>query len=215
MNKYHLSIKKLYKLISLILLTTLFYAIIFATIRSQWTILFVAGLTFLLTLLPWIAKKTYKIKTPTEIELLITLFIYATLFLGEIHDFYNIFWWWDLLLHAGSAIIFGFIGFIVIYYLASRQGIKARSWTLAIFSFSFAIAIGAIWEIFEFTMDQVFGFNMQKSGLIDTMGDLIIDTIGAVISSSIAYIYLKTKKTLIFNGIIKDIQKENPTLFSK
>ena len=37
----------------------------------------------------------------------------------------------------------------------------------------FAITIGALWEVFEFGMDQLFGLNMQKSGLLDTMGDLI------------------------------------------
>ena len=29
--------------------------------------------------------------------------------------------------------------------------------------------IGAVWEIFEYGMDQTFGLNMQKSGLDDTM----------------------------------------------
>jgi len=40
-------------------------------------------------------------------------------------------------------------------------------------------SIGALWEVFEFGMDQIFGMNMQKSGLVDTMGDLIVDAIGA------------------------------------
>src|SRR3546814_16435775 len=55
---------------------------------------------------------------------------------------------------------------------------------LAVFAFCFSQAIGALWEIFEFTMDQVFGLTMQKpmlgdpSGLTDTMWDLIVNAIG-------------------------------------
>ena len=37
------------------------------------------------------------------------------------------------------------------------------------------MTIGVIWEIFEFTMDHVFDLTMQKSGLPDTMTDLIVD----------------------------------------
>lgn len=213
MSKYHISIKHLYKSISIIILVTLLYAIFFSIAQQQWTVLFASIVTFLLVLIPWFARKKYNIKIPTEIELIITLFIYATLFLGEAHDFYKIFWWWDMLLHAGSAIIFGFLGFILLYFIVSKQEINARPWTIAVFSFSFAIAIGAMWEIFEFTMDQFLGLNMQKSGLLDTMQDLIVDTLGAILSSTIAFIYLKANKSLIFNGIIKNIKKENPKLF--
>lgn len=215
MSKYHLSIKHLYNMISIVLLTSLVYAIIFAALESQWIILFISAITFALILTPWLAHKRYNIKTPVEIELIITLFIYATLFLGEVQDFYISFWWWDILVHAGSAIVFGFLGFIMIYYIASKQEVSTRPWVLAIFSFSFAIAIGTMWEIFEFTMDQTFGYGMQKSGLLDTMSDLIVDTLGAIVASTIAYIYLKTKKTIIFNGIIKTAKKENPELFSR
>ncbi len=46
-------------------------------------------------------------------------------------------------------------------------------------AFSFAVSIGTLWEVFEFGMDILFGLSMQKSGVIDTMDDLIVDAIGA------------------------------------
>jgi len=97
----------------------------------------------------------------------------------------------------------------------SRHEVDAKPLAIAIFSFSFAIAIGAIWEIFEFSMDQFFAMNMQKSGLVDTMGDLIVDTIGAILAAGIGFIYFKTKKTIIFDGMIKKAKKENPQFFKK
>ena len=43
-------------------------------------------------------------------------------------------------------------------------------------------------------MDQLFGLNMQKSGLVDTMWDLIIDTAGAVVMSLLGWWYLQTRE---------------------
>ena len=66
--------------------------------------------------------------------------------------------------------------------------------------------MGAVWEIYEFTMDSVFGTNMQKymldngtaligqAALQDTMKDIIVDAIGALVMSTIGYISLKYKK---------------------
>ena len=60
---------------------------------------------------------------------------------------------------------------------------------IAVFAFCFALAMGAVWEIYEFTMDSVFGTNMQKymldngtaligqAALQDTMKDIIVDAI--------------------------------------
>jgi len=197
--------KRVYQFALALILITLIYAIIFSIIRQEWIILFASTITLILTLSPFFFKRKFNLKIPTEIELIIVLFIYASLFLGEVYDFYETFWWWDILLHSGSAIIFGFIGFTILYFMLKRHEINARPWAIIIFSFSFALAIGVIWEIFEFTMDSFFMLNMQKSGLIDTMWDLIVDALGAIFSSTIAFVYLKTKKTLLFNQMIKEI----------
>src|SRR3546814_9429666 len=72
---------------------------------------------------------------------------------------------------------------------------------LAVFAFCFSQAIGALWEIFEFTMDQVFGLTMQKpmlgdpSGLTDTMWDLIVNAIGALAISVAGWRYLSRARS--------------------
>lgn len=203
---YSLGIRRLYKVVTSIIILSLVYAIIFSVYQKNYLSLFVSLITLFIVFLPFFIKKLKGI-LPTEIELITILFIYATLFLGEAHNFYFRFWWWDNLLHLCSAIIFGFIGFTILYFMVNRHELSARPWTLALFSFSFAIAIGTLWEIFEFFMDSFFGLNMQKSGLLDTMGDLIVDTIGAILSSSIAFGYLKLRKRLIFTGLIRNKTK--------
>ncbi|MEA3323353.1 MAG: hypothetical protein U9Q12_03965, partial [Patescibacteria group bacterium] len=62
---------------------------------------------------------------------------------------------------------------------------------VALFAVCFSMAVAVVWEIFEYVMDIGFGTNMQKSGLVDTMEDLIVATIGALIVGLLGYLYLK------------------------
>ncbi|MBS3072437.1 hypothetical protein J4477_01220 [Candidatus Pacearchaeota archaeon] len=210
---YTTRIEKAYFVFINIIRLTLVFAIISSIITQSWTVLFVTILTLLLTFLPYVLEVGYKINLPLEFEFIAVMFIYSAMFLGEVHDYYTYYWWWDLVLHGGSAIAMGFIGFTIMYVLYRGKKIIARPSTIAIFSFSFSLAIGALWEIFEFTMDQTFGFNMQKSGLIDTMWDLILNSIGAFIASSLGYLYIKRREVFIVSGIMKRFINDNPRLF--
>jgi hypothetical protein len=64
-------------------------------------------------------------------------------------------------------------------------------------------------------MDSFFSLNMQSSGLVDTMWDLIVDTIGAGVISLLGYFYLKKGKSLIFDRVIHRFVKRNPQLFKR
>lgn len=181
----------------------------------RWLIVFVSFIVFVLTYLPYIFEKKSKIDLPIEFEIFTVLLIYASLFLGELHEFYIRFIWWDALLHLGSAIALGFVGFTILYIMDKSTKVKANPSVLAFFAFCFAMALGSTWEIFEFAMDQIFGLNMQRSGLVDTMWDLIVDAVGALFASVSGYLYLKGKGNFIFNRIIRDFEEENKKLFKK
>jgi hypothetical protein len=74
---------------------------------------------------------------------------------------------------------------------------------VAIITFGFAVSIGTIWEIFEFLMDWYFGLNMQSSGLVDTMTDLMVNAAGALVAATIGYYYVKGGDTLIGQRLIR------------
>ena len=151
-----------------------------------------------------------------EFEVSAILFVFASFLLGDIHGYYERFWWWDLLLHGSSGVLLGLAGFLLIYILNSEEKVHVnlKPFFVILFSFTFAIAIGAAWEIFEFAMDSFFGLNMQKSGLVDTMWDLIVDTGGALISSIGAYFYIK-RGTPLVDTVVKRFINENPKIFLK
>lgn len=191
---------------------TIIIAIIGAIWKGRWDLLFSSSLIFIFTFIPLMFEKKTRINLPIEFEFMIILFIYLSLFLGEIHGYYSKFWWWDVILHTGSGVGLGFVGFIILYTLYKKDKVQASPIWISIFAFFFAVGIGAIWEVFEFGMDTLFGFNMQKNGLIDTMWDLIVDSLGALLTSTIGYYYLKEKRKSLFSKLIHKFLTINPYL---
>lgn len=198
-----------------LMLASLLIAIVLAIISKNWITLFVCIIISFLIFIPKALEKTFKIDFPIEFEIWIVLFIYASFFLGEVNNYHNKFWWWDILLHGSSAIAFGLIGFVILYIMDKSTRIKAPATALAIFTFAFAISIGSLWEIFEFSVDNIFNSNMQKSGLVDTMSDLIVDAVGALIASVAGYFYLTTKKKHLFTRVVERFVILNPTFFKR
>jgi len=192
---------------------SLLFVIIRAIFYQQWTLLFISTTTLCLFYLPVMVAKRLRIHLPVEMEFVIVVFIYGALFLGEIQNYYLTIWWWDLFIHTFSGIGFGFMGFIILYTLYTHQRVKASPTLISLFSFCFAVAIGAMWEIFEYAMDNIFGLNMQKSGLVDTMWDLIINSFGAFITSLSGFFYIKRGKAQLFSRLVRKFIEKNPQLF--
>nr|WP_319250577.1 hypothetical protein [uncultured Celeribacter sp.] len=184
-------------------------------VTERFTSSFIALGTLGLTLLPMAFAHRFHIYIPRGFMTGIVLFIFATLFLGEVGDFYYRYWWWDVVLHGGSAIGFGLIGFVAIFMLFQGDRYAAPPWAIGLFAFCFAMSIGAIWEIFEYTMDQTFGTNMQKSGLQDTMWDLIVDACGGLVGAVSGAIYVAFDRDTPFAGTIRDFITRNKRLFAK
>ncbi len=198
---------------------------------AQWETFWSAVMTLLLFMLPTVLEKRNAITIPTSLQIIILLFIFASMYLGEIHRYFYRYRWWDRMLHTASAVILSYSGFILIYSMNKdyKVDVKLRPKFMALFSFCFAIMVCALWEIFEYTVDAIFGVDMQKArnlekvygffdtrlGVKDTMKDLIIDAIGAYVVSLIGYFHLKRKKDedSAFWSLHKQFMKDNPELF--
>ena len=186
-----------------------------ALIERRWSLVFVSAATFALSMVPALVERRFGIHLPLSFVGWIVVFVFATIFLGEAFDFYNRFWWWDVILHGGSALAFGMIGFLFVFMLFEGDRYAAPAWAVAFMSFCFALTIGALWEIFEFGMDGIFGMNMQKSGLTDTMWDLIVDTLGASIGAIAGLSYLKGQELGGLTAAIREFVAANRRFFRK
>lgn len=189
-------------------------AIVLGVLSGHWTNVFVSVTAMLLTVLPVMFSHRFRIVLPASFLMAITLFAFGTLFLGEVFGFYQRFWWWDVVLHGSSAILFGMVGFLFVFYLFEGDKYAAPPWALSLFAFSFALSIGALWEVFEFGMDQLFGLNMQKSGLVDTMSDIAVDAVGAFTGVISGFFWLKGRQEGPA-GMIEEFIRLNRSAFRK
>lgn len=213
-----------YKRLTLILQGILVFGLAGAIWEQQWlNVVIITGI-IIISLYPLLLARHFQVRIPAEFQLLTIGFVFAAVFLGEVHGYYTRFWWWDIVLHTSSGFLLGIIGFLLVYVLneSERVDLHMRPGFVAFFAFLFALGMGTLWEIFEFTMDSVFGMNMQKpmfgdySGLTDTMWDLIVDAIGALIISVLGYGYLKTVGNSSFlERMIQRFISSNPRLFRR
>ncbi len=201
--------------ITLIIWASLLVGAILAGIAGRWQTAFVALATIAVSLVPLLVVPRFGIRLPRGMIAASTFFIFATLFLGEVFDFYGRYWWWDIALHGISALGFGIIGFLFVFILFKGDRYAAPAWALGLIAFCVAVTIGVLWEIFEFAMDQILDLNMQKSGLLDTMGDLIVDVTGAAIGGLAGFFYLKGQSVGGLSGLIDEFIHLNRDWFKR
>lgn len=187
-------------------------------VRSDYVLMLIQCILGIIGMaLPGIASKKFKLEIPNNMYYLYIIFLYSAIFLGEIRNFYYDIPYWDVILHAFSGVMIGCIGFSIISLLNDKEifHLNLTPFFIAFFAFCFAMMLGTVWEIYEYSSDTVLKTNMQKyklengselvgrEALKDTMDDLIVDGMGAFVISSIGYISLKKQTGWIKNFLIK------------
>lgn len=165
---------------------------------------------------PIILRKQFLINVPLALTVAVGCFAFVAMVLGDGLDFYGKYPWWDSLLHLFSGIVLGFIGLWVVHILLADKSMTVfnNRYFLALFLLVFSLALGTIWEICEFSYDELMGTNTQQfmqtttssiiteediplaghEALRDTMTDLILDFFGSLI---VALVALFSHKRLI------------------
>ena len=141
---------------------------------------FLCVLTLLLLVIPSLVQVTFKVELPTTLEIIILMFIFAAEILGEISEFYLVFPFWDTVLHTLNGFLAAAIGFSLADLLnrSERTVFNLSPLFTAIVAFCFSMTIGVIWEFFEFGMDTLIGYDMQKDTVIHTIRSVTLDPAG-------------------------------------
>ncbi len=148
--------------------------------------------TFIFTYSNNISGKWFHFRFSDFINSFISIFVFLSQILGRVYEFYIIFSFWDIFLHTLAGILFYYIGQELILYF-NHQSIKQG--IVIFFCICFSLAMGVLWELFEFIFDQVFHMNMQGArglvgvdAILDTMSDLVVLTMGAFLSALFNYV---------------------------
>ena len=157
---------------------------------------------------PTLLRRRWGLVSPSRMMILYAVFLYASIYLGEVRNFYYRIPHWDNILHGFSGLMLGALAFSVIQLLnkSDRVPVTLSPLFVAVFTFCFAVTVGVAWEVYEFAADGLLGTNMQKFGpwdgaafsgraaLHDTMADLILDALGGLIMALVGYVSLKFQK---------------------
>ncbi|MBI5492820.1 MAG: hypothetical protein HY893_07810 [Deltaproteobacteria bacterium] len=146
-----------------------------------------------LSLVPSIVQRNYSITLPFELDLLITLSLFLHIFMGEGLDFYQKIVIWDKILHVYGGSVVALLAFITVYTLHYTRKLRLSIPLIGLFTVIFALAVGGLWEIGEFTVDTLFNKHTQD-GLNDTMWDMIDDLAGGVIVAILGMVYVKATR---------------------
>ncbi|MBD7914174.1 hypothetical protein H9660_03350 [Clostridium sp. Sa3CUN1] len=194
-------------LVGLIFMVILIITLIYKFILGDYEKIFRIGLTFVTICLTYLLYKKSFLKGCKIIYYINLLFIFLSMYLASVWDFYSI-PNYDKFLHLLSGAVIALIGYVLFIYLTTENSRKEiNSLTAVIFVVIFSTAMAGVWEMWEFTTDSLFGFQAQNNSLVDTMWDIICGSLVGIITSIPIYMHSKGKKIKIINMIIKDIEK--------
>ena len=178
-------------------------------VEGNWASVASTTLVFVLMSAPAVLKYRYRFYLPFALEFGIVAFIFGTLFLGHLADFYDYIPLWDKFLHFQSGLILGVAGFVLVYTLNEQESIHLdlSPGFVSFFAVTFSLAIGVVWEIVEFMGDFIFSVSWQN-GNADTMWDLIAAGIGALIVSIFGYFWMLREARLPFTPRIFSFIRE-------
>lgn len=180
-----------------------------AKIKSDYTLMLVQCLMAIIVMfLPSVLERRFRLEIPNYMYVLYFAFLYCAVYLGEVRNFYYAVPHWDTILHGFSGAMLGALGFVLVNLLNDAPNVKMNlsPGFVAFFAFCFALACGAVWEIYEYLMDGLLSMNMQhfavedgtplvgRAALLDTMKDLIVDALGALLIAVIGYFPLRWPK---------------------
>ena len=160
---------------------------------------------YLIIFLPRIVRK-FSSKVNDLIELIFLLFILFAQLLGSILHFYGIIYWYDSFMHYISGILTSFLA-VIILILFNKYDDNDKVFNV-IFILSITLMVASLWEIYEFTTDNLLDGDAQRvvaTGVTDTMKDIICALLGSILFS-FCYLYECLKnKTLLIKEFIKKL----------
>lgn len=143
---------------------------------QRWEQLFLCIVVLFLMVMPSLLAHRLKLELPSTLEKIILLFVFAAEILGEIGGYYQVFPWWDTMLHTLWGFLAAAIGFAMVDLLNRDPGIKFNLSPVfcAVVAVCFSMTIGVVWEFFEFSMDRIFNFDMQKDTVVYSFASVML-----------------------------------------
>lgn len=162
----------MYKKIFLLFKVVVILNLLLCLVRREWIATFICLFNFALFFIAdYLQSKIYY---NHFIKVLIYIFLIFSLVGGEVYYLYNKIWYFDIFLHTLSS----FIVSGLFLYLCKFLGFYGNKILLILCIFSFAMMVAALWEITEFSIDRIFGTDMQKDTIVTDIDSVLLSSDG-------------------------------------
>lgn len=151
----------------------------------------------------YVVELIFRIRLPLYLELACTVFSFIGLAGGTVFGLYGVFPAYDKILHTTSGVLFAFMGLtLATLLLNGMPDGKQRVLAAVAIAFFFSLTVALLWELYEFSLDTIFGMNNQRwawdgypievgdgtfivgnkrgTAIVDTMGDMFVHFIGTL-----------------------------------
>ena len=171
-------------------------------------------------LIPFAYELISRGKIPNTVFLLFNIYLLIAGFLGAALNGYNIFSWLDIVVHIIMGYLVAALGLFILCH--TKHNTKMHYLLVALFCLCFSLFVEAIWEVCEWTVDNIAGQTAQGvpvEGLgaplvTDTMEDICCNLGGAMLFFFHYLLSKWTKKNLLIGAMEKEFSVKHK-LFEK
>jgi hypothetical protein len=154
------------------------------------------------TVLPLVIERLWRVRLPAFIQISYVAFLFLSMFSGEVLGVYASFHPWDDIMHFISGFFVGMGAVLWLTTVIDRSKLDVSSWLVALCVFCLGATMAVIWEVVEFSSDQLFGTFTQRNDLFDTMTDLMYGTVSALIIALLLNRALQRRSSLGMGKVI-------------
>ena len=114
---------------------------------------------------------------------------------GEAAGLYDTWAWYDRVVHfvvpmLTSQVLYLCLARIEVLPDPQQETLRRHDAGMFVVTFAMGLAVGAVWEIFEWASDELFGSDLSQ-GNVDTVGDLIADGTGSLAGGALMVLWSK------------------------
>lgn len=175
--------------------------------NERWGIVLVNILALLLSFIPILIEKILSISISTGFGVIFLISFLISIYFEKLYI--------GIFVQFILGVLFGFIGFIIMYVLYMNSRIKTSYVFVLIFSFSFSVSIGVVWEVFRYSLMNFFGLKIGELNANYVIYSLVFTMIGALIASLSGFIILRSNSQIYLHRIAEKFVRNNPKLFSE
>ena len=186
-NKINASILTLF---FLFVLTSLIYFLIDNNFRN----VFLCCIFSIIPLFCYFVEYKFKMKFP-PLFLGGMIFVGIGALLGSCYNVYQYIPIWDTILHGTTGFMIPCLGFALMNLLVKDMSGAKRFYACLIFAIGFSLSITVIWEVFEYTINTFFGFDMLTDTMVYNIKSYYISG-----DQNILYTINDIQKTIIYYG---------------